>query len=101
MTVEKMMELFEEYSETDFLKFNLVENKRSHRCDLHAFLLLEVLVPPHEGAYHMIGGAEHDEIWLDVNIEKLADVALPFHIRELVRCGVRLSSEHEMLSMFV
>lgn len=81
-----------------FLKFNLVENKRSQRPDLHAFLLLDELFP--FPGRDMVASASHDEIWLDVSgddIESLTDE----QIIELNRCGVRYCEEHDSLCMFV
>lgn len=86
MTTEEMNGLFE--AEGEFLKFERVETKLSKRPDLHAFLLLDRLVP---GKMDMVCSAEHDEIWLDVDADKLAEVATSADIIELIRCGVRLS----------
>lgn len=41
-----MKDRFDEF-ETDFLEFNKVENKRSLRSDLHAFLLLNMASAGH------------------------------------------------------
>ena len=38
-------EIYDKYGDEEFLKFERVENKRSQRPDLHAFLLLDELVP--------------------------------------------------------
>jgi len=86
---------FREYCDTDFLKFELIENKRTQRPDLHAFLLLDELFP---GKRCIIDSAEHDEIYLNIDsddIEKLSDK----QILELVRCGVRCGEYS--LCMFV
>lgn len=84
-------------SKCEFLKFERVENKLSKRPDIHAFLLLDQLVP---GDRDMICSASHDEIWLETDLEKLAAVAEPEHIRDLVRCGVRYDRDNESLCMF-
>lgn len=89
-------ELFEEFGD-EFLEFNKVENKLSTRPDIHAFILLNQLVP---GKKDMVSGAEHDEIFLDVNIEELEKVITKEQVIELHRCGVRIS-EYGCLSMFV
>ena len=97
MTVDELIEAFERHGETDYLKFEMVATRRSGRADLHAFLVLDELVP---GARDIVAGAEHDEIWLDVSAEDLATVATDAIVLELVRCGVRWDSDVESLAMF-
>lgn len=77
--------MFDEY-EDEFLKFDRVQNKLSNRPDLHAFLLLDQLFP---GTRDMVSGAEHDEIYLDVDEDELREKATPDQLRDLHRCGVR------------
>lgn len=84
-------------SKCEYLAFERVENKLSTRPDLHAFLLLNQLVP---GNRDMICSASHDEIWLEVRPEELAKVATPEQIRDLVRCGVRYDRDNDSLCMF-
>lgn len=94
---EELVKAFEEHDD-EFLNFENVENKLSERPDLHAFILLDRLVP---GRTDMVSAAEHDEIYLDVNIESLAEAITKEQVLELVRCGVRVDSYHESLCMFV
>lgn len=89
-------EQYAKYSDAEFLKFDRVENKLSKRPDLHAFNLLDRLLP---GTGDMVTSAEHDEIWLDIDTEELAKVATEEQIIELIRCGVRY--DNGMLAMFV
>lgn len=80
----------------EFLRFDKVENKRSQRPDLHAFLMLDELFP---GTSELVSSASHDEIWLDVDddqVETLTDE----QILELSWCGVRHDSDGG-LCMFV
>jgi hypothetical protein len=89
-------ERFEAVNE-DYIKFDRVENKRSQRPDLHAYLLLDEIFP---SSKDMVCAASHDEIWLDVEgkqLEKLTDE----QILELTRCGVRHCNESDSLAMFV
>ena len=81
----------------DYIKFDRVENKRSERPDLHAWLLLDELFP--NPGHDMVSAAEHDEIWLDVDDEQL-ETLTDEQILELVRCGVRHDDECECLAMF-
>lgn len=81
----------------DYLKFDRVENKRSQRPDLHAFLLLDDLFP--NAGHDMVSSAEHDEFYLEPSGDKL-DLLTDEHILELTRCGVRHDDELECLAMF-
>lgn len=101
MTLEEMQTLFEKIEDADdweYLEFDRVENKRSSRKDLHAFLLLNELCP---GETDIVSAAEHDEIGLGVDAEELAKVITENQVVELVRCGVRYSGDGDFLSMFV
>lgn len=97
MTVEELEEIFEKHGD-EFLTFDKVEGKRSNRTDLHAFLLLDELVPSERGC-DIVSGARHDEIWIDTDVSKLAKVATEDQIIELIRCGIRYSEDS--LAMFV
>lgn len=91
--------VFEEMSEADeFLEFDRIENPRHPRPDICAFLMLHELLG---GEGDIIGSASHDEIWLDVDVKKLAAKAAPEFIRDLSRCGVRYDPETDSLCMFV
>jgi hypothetical protein len=98
MEERDVYEIFKKFEENDYLEFEEVENKRSNRRDLHAFLLLDELFPIAIDRHDdMISAAEHDEFYLDVswgNIEKLTDD----QILELTRCGVRC--DEDALCMF-
>lgn len=95
MDIEQLEKLFESFDD-EYSDFDLIENKRSRRKDLHAFLLLDELFPSNK---KMVAAAEHDEIYLDIDPERLAKVATPDQIKELVRCGVRYGEDG--LCMFV
>ena len=90
-----MKEIFKSHNE-EYLQFASVENKRSTRSDLHAFILLDELVP---GTTDMVSHTEHDEIWLGVDPEDVFKVATPAQVIELIRCGVRYDGE--CFKMFV
>jgi hypothetical protein len=83
--------------EDEFLQFDRVENKTSHRADMHAFNLLDRLVP---GNSSIIAGAEHEQIYLCVSPDALSEIATEEQIIELIRCGVFLS-DMGTLSIFV
>jgi hypothetical protein len=89
-------ERFESLDGDNFLKFDRVQNKRSNRPDLHAFLLLESLFP---GTDDIVSGAEHDKIWLDVHEDQASELS-DDQIMELIRCGVMYDDENYCLAMF-
>lgn len=92
-----LKEILDKHSD-EYLKFQRVENKRSNRPDIHAFLLLDEIIPGDES---IVSGAEHDEIFLSVDLDILANAATEEQILELIRCGVRLDSQYGILAMFV
>jgi hypothetical protein len=77
-------------------KFEDVENKFSLRNDLHAFILLDKVIPK-EGK--LISAAEHDEYYLDYEDEDL-EMLTDANILDLVRCSVRYSDEFDCLAVF-
>jgi hypothetical protein len=93
MDISERFEMFDD----EYLEFDRVENKRSNRPDLHAFLLLDELFP---GDSDIVDHAEHDEIWLDVDDEQLKKLT-DDQILELVRCGIRYDSDNASLCTFV
>lgn len=97
MTTQEIYAIYEEISDEEFLKFDRVNPKRSRRSDLHAFLLLDELMPSDRD---MVSDAAHDEIWLEVDLGRLAEIITRDQLIELVRCGVRFDSETESFAMF-
>jgi hypothetical protein len=89
------LEYILEHSHDDYLEFDRIELKFSMRPDLHAFILLDSLVP---GKQDIISAAEHDQYWLDIDLDQLASVISERDVIDLVRCGVRL--DEEALSLF-
>lgn len=91
-----MKKRFRDYA-NEYLKFDRVENKRSQRADVHAFMLLDELFP---GNQDLIGAAWNDEILLDISDEQIESLTED-QIIELRRCGVRWRGDSDSLSMFV
>ncbi len=89
------IEAIEAKYEEEFINFDRIQNKRNKRPDIHAFLLLDELIP---GKSDIVCHASHDEICLDIDEEELAKVATEEQIVELMRCGVRFG---DGLRMFV
>lgn len=86
MNRQELRELFETHR-SEYLAFERVANPRSKRPDLHAFLLLDELVPGNKG---IISCAEHDEIGLSVSLYDLTNIITEEQVIELIRCGVRI-----------
>ena len=93
-----LKETFEKFSD-EYIKFENVRQRLHHRPDICAFLILDKLIPVF--GKDMVSAAEHDEIYLDTDIERLAEVATEEDIADLVRCGVRFCNEYDCLCMFV
>lgn len=90
MTVEQLEELFQTH-ENEFLEWEKVTNKLSQRTDLHVFIKLDQMCPSN---LDIVAYAEHNEFFLSVSLEELAQVATEDDIIELIRCGVRLSCDN-------
>lgn len=90
--------VFEKHSDEEFLKFDRVEKKRSRRPDIHAFLLLDELLPDDGREMDIVQAATHDKIFLFGDPEELARVATEEQIIELIRCGVMF--DEDSLAMF-
>jgi hypothetical protein len=103
MTKDEMEAIFNDRAESIWSFEKLVENKRSKRPDLHAFLLLDSLDPgPNNSGYFVdvIAAAEHDEIWLSFDENKVAEVITREQVIELRRCGVMYRNDGMGFSMF-
>lgn len=77
-------ELFEKH-EDEYLKFDKIKEKKTNRPDLQAFLILDSIIP---SDCDIISASEHDEFYLDVDLEVLAAKATEEQIIDLIRCGV-------------
>jgi hypothetical protein len=97
MKQEELHQFFEDHDD-EFLKFDRIENKLSNRPDLHAFLLLDKMVP---GDSDMVSNAEHDEIFLETDVRELLKVATEADLINIHRCGILYNEEYECLYSFV
>lgn len=94
MSIKEILEKHDD----EFLKFKHVQNKLSNRPDLHAFLLLDKLVP---GDRDIVMSAEHDQIWLAVDPIELENAATEEQIVDLCRCGIIYDEDTDSLFLFV
>lgn len=90
-------ELFSKY-EDESNNFESVKDKQSNRPDLHAFILLDLLLPDKKD---IVASAEHDEITLSIDCDELFDAADEEDILTLIRCGVFYREMDDCLCMFV
>ena len=74
--------------EAEFIKFDREQNPRHPRRDVCAFLLLHELAAAEKPGRTMVEVAEYDEIWLDADVDTVAEKATEEQIVTLIRCGV-------------
>ena len=96
MDIEIIEERWESIGDSEFLGFEKVQNKRSNRPDLHAFILLDRLFPDKKD---IVSAAEHDKIYLDIEDDQISLLS-DDEIIELSRCGVMYDGENHCLCMF-
>lgn len=99
MTRDELQKLFED-NDGEFLKFHHIKQPvfpGTLRPDLYAFNLLDAILP---GKTDIVSNASHDEIFLEVDVDKLAAKILDWQVIDLIRCGVRYSGEYDCLAMF-
>lgn len=97
MARKTLKDRFDQF-EDDFLEFKGVVSPKHPRPDLCAFLMLHELDP--KGKVDIVEDANYEEIWLSIDLKKVAK-ADDGVIRDLVRCGIRLDDDRQMLAMFV
>lgn len=83
-----------------YCNFESVENKLSNRPDLHALLLLDKIVPS-EHYSDILSSAEHDIVYINIDIKKLIKNVTIEHIYDLCRCGITYDSEVDCLVFYV
>ena len=82
----------------DYCKFEKVEDKKSSRPDIHAFMLLDCIFE--SSGRDIVAAASHDVIYLEPSGEEISKLSSD-QVLELTRCGVMYDSENDCLSMFV
>ena len=102
--------LFEKWSDdigSGNWDFASVKNPRHPRADLCAFIMLHEIIarcPQIKGKElftDIIGGADHDVIYLNVSLEVVAEYASESEIIDLFRCGVCVDNDIDTLTMYV
>lgn len=97
MSEDEMKALFEKH-EDEFIRFERIPeaDRRHPRSDICAFIYLHEKLG---GKGDMVVAAEHDEIFLDGDMEAVAEKLTEGDIIYLHRCGVRMGEY--CLCMFV
>jgi hypothetical protein len=99
MNSKQLKELINQHCENlQGCKFELVENKLSQRADLHAFILMDRILPTN---LNIISSARHKEIWFNINVDDFAAVVTEDEVLELVRCGISYDGQYDCLYMFI
>lgn len=91
-----LKQIFEKYQD-EFIKFENIKDKFSNRPDLHAFILLDQLLP---GNDDIIVRAGHKELYLSIDVKDLEKVINEEQVCDLLRCGVTYDSYYDALHMF-
>ncbi len=89
LEIDDLKPLFDKHQD-ELFKFDRIKNPLANRKDLHVFLLMDTLLPA--TGHNIIRSAEHDEIWLEIDEERLVEVITENHIVDLIRCGVMYES---------
>lgn len=107
MTLDEMIDIYNNYNEnSDFDDFkNMPESEKLHkREDLHAFLLLdkifERMASQKNKTSDIIQAAEHDIIYLSIDLDNIAATITKEEIISLAKAGVCFT-EYDGLYMYV
>lgn len=92
MTEQELIELFKKHDD----KF-LEKPEGERRIDLDAFNLLDKLLPR---KHDMISASEHDEFFLSVRLDELAEVISEDEVIFLTQCGARIDDYESGLCFF-
>jgi hypothetical protein len=90
-------EAWEKYESLDG-RFDLVTNRLSSRSDMHAFMLLDRLVP---GTFCLLQWANVDQVWFEVAVGRVEEAATEEELRDLICCGVFYDARMNALSLFI
>lgn len=97
--MDKLLEILRKCDDEYLTGWEKIEERFASRRDLHAFILLDKLLPDPNGR-DLISASEHDIYYLAVDPEELAEVATEEQLRDLARCGVRYEEDTESLFLF-
>lgn len=98
MIFDDFVELMDNEDFKDFGDFSKVSKKRSPYRDLHALMLLSELLP---GTGKVLGGSDHETVYLSFDVHELVPLLTPEIVYELKHCGVLYDEDNEALMMFV
>lgn len=99
MTKREMMALFERNADAEFTE---IWNPPSRRKDLCGLIFLDRLVPTRDASTHlMLSAAEHDRIYLGIDLDELAARVTGEDVRMLVACGIWVDRQLDSLHLYV
>ena len=96
LTLEERFDAFED----EDLDFKQIAQPLHRRRDICAMMLLDQLLPAPDPGDDIIAGADHDIVYLEGDTEELNERITDDQIRDLIRCGIFYSGEHDGLVMF-
>lgn len=96
MDKKRLLQLFKHYHEQDKLSFINVSDKLSDNKHLHAFFLLQSLVPSKR---NIIAKADYDTVYLDFVAEDLLDMITDVQIEEFAACGFNYNNANDFLTI--
>ena len=99
MKLKEFKEIFNDDNSDEFLEFEHIERPYSRFQDVHAFILLEVLLPRTIKG-DMITASEHDQIYLAPDVKKIVKNMTREQAIDLRRCGVLYDEDTDSLFMF-
>lgn len=109
MTLDEYQAIVTEQEETtdNAVKIDWHDNfpfTRLHgRRDMHGMLLLDVILSRGCEFEHtdMVSAAEHDQVWLDVDMHTVLSQVTHDEVKQLHACGVHIDAEYDCFHMFV
>lgn len=93
-------EIFNEFS-GEYKSFSLVENNLSNCADIHAFLLLEPCRYPNDSDSLLYVVSDERRVYLRVDITVMERSLSEDQMRDLVRCGVIMAQDREVLYLIL
>lgn len=88
MNLEKLTEMFEVAEKN--VKYGSIN-------DLQGFMLLDKLIPFQND---VVSAADHDQIWLDVDLEKLSEIITQEQVNMLYSSGMSIDEDNNSFMMF-
>lgn len=95
MTTKEMIELFDQNT---LNSVDIEDGDPSQRTDMCALMMLDRLLP---NGTNIVESADHDKIYLGIDIDELAEIITESDVIYLARRGVHVDEDHDSLAMSV